>query len=69
LLKNDKPNSVSPGELEGPNVQEIGDSLQPQPGLSERPPHSVGELHCIEPGMEAARIEWIVVTHETQIPL
>jgi hypothetical protein len=69
LLKYDRPNSVFPRELEGPNMQKIGDSLQSRRGLIERLPHSAGELHFIEPRVEAAQIGWLVIAHEAQIPV
>jgi hypothetical protein len=69
FLKNDTPDSIESRECEGSDMQEIGDSFQSHLGLSERPPHCVGELHFIESGVEAAQIRWLVITHETQIPL
>jgi hypothetical protein len=67
LPKNDKPDSLTPREFVGPNVQEVGDSFQFRPRLSERLPHSLGELQFIEPRVEVAQIVWLVITHD--IPL
>jgi hypothetical protein len=69
LLKDAKPNSDAPGELEGADVEKIADSVQPRLGLSERSPHGMGELHFIEPGVKAPEIGWLVIALEVQIPV